>query len=87
MDGNCTSQCGSTFSVDHAMICHHGSLTFVHHNELHDFTAGWLRGVCHDVAVKPLLQLLTGESINPASANCCVDSRADIRARGFWDRW
>ena len=68
------------------MICHHGSLTFVHHNEFRDLTVGWLREVCHDVAVEPSLQPLTGESINLASANCFVDARADIHGRGFWGR-
>jgi len=53
------------------MICHHRSLTIiVHHNELHDLIAGWLHEVCHVVAVEPSLQPLTGESINPVSANC-----------------
>ena len=30
------------FSTDHAMICQHGGLTFICHNELHDLMAGWL---------------------------------------------
>ena len=78
--------CGSTFSADHAIICHHGGLTFVRHNELCDLTVAWLRKICHDVAVEPSLQPLTGEFINPASDNCCVDARADIHARSFWGR-
>ena len=53
--------CGSSFSVDHAMICRHGSLTFIHHNELRDLTAEWLQEVCHDVTVEPpLLPLNAG---------------------------
>ena len=32
--------CGTPFSVDHAMVCHHGGLTFIRHNELCDLTAG-----------------------------------------------
>ena len=68
--------CGAIFSVNHAMICHHGGLTFVRHNELRC-------EVCHDVAVEPPLQPLTGESLVPASANCGDDAQADIHARGF----
>ena len=45
--------CGASFSVDHAMICCHGDLTFICHNELRDLTASWLHEVCHDVAVEP----------------------------------
>jgi len=50
--------CGSSFSVDHiAMICKHGGLTFIYHNdnELRDLTADWLKEVCLNVAVEPLL--------------------------------
>ena len=78
--------CGSSFNVDHAMICRHGGLTFVRHNELRDLTATWLREVCHDVAVEPPLQPLSGESITPNSAIRGDDARADIHARGFWGR-
>ena len=42
--------------------------------------------MCHDVAVEPPLQPLTGEAIDPASANRRDDARADIHARGFWGR-
>ena len=43
--------CVASFSMDHAMICRHGGLTFIWHNELRNFTASWLHEVCHDVAV------------------------------------
>ena len=75
--------CGTSFSVDHAMICRHGGLTFIHHNELRDLTAEWLQEVCHDVTVEPPLN---GELITPSSANCSNTARADIHARGFWGR-
>ena len=45
--------CGSPFSPDHAMICRHGGLTFVRHNELRDITAERLNKVCYDVAIEP----------------------------------
>ena len=37
--------CGECFSPDHAMICCHGGLTFVCHNEIRDITAEWLEHV------------------------------------------
>ena len=58
--------CGSP---NHALICRHGGLTFVRHNELRYLTAIWLQEVCHDVTIKSPLQPLTGESITPGSAN------------------
>jgi len=61
------------------MICCHGGLTFVRHNELHDLTAGWLHEICHDVAVEPALQPPT--AINPATANHHDNACVDIHAR------
>ena len=78
--------CGTSFSVDHAMICRHGGLTFIRHNELRDLTAEWLQEVCHDVTVEPPLLPLNGELITPSSANCSNTAKADIHARGFWGR-
>ena len=78
--------CGTSFSVDHAMICRHGGLTFIRHNELRDLTAQWLQEVCHDVTVEPPLLPLDGEIITPTSANCSDNARADIHTRGFWGR-
>ena len=79
--------CGANFSADHAMICWHGGLTFVRHNDLRDITAELLSKVCNDVAIEPPLQSISGEVITPQSANRQDDSRADIHARGFWGQW
>ena len=76
---------GTSFSVDHAMICRHGGLTFICHNELRDLTAEWLQEMYH-VTVEPPLLPLNGELITPSSANCSNTARADIYARGFWGR-
>ena len=75
--------CGSPFTADHAMICRHGGLTFVRHNDLRDTTAELLSNVCTNVAIEPPLQSLSGEELTPRSANCQDDARADIHARGF----
>ena len=70
--------CGVNFSTDHAMICKHGGLTFVHHNDLHDITAELLPKVCCDVATEPPLQPLSSETITPRSANWQDFARADV---------
>ena len=70
--------CGSSFSANHAMICRHGGLTFVCHNELRDLTVAWLQEVCHDVTVESPLQPLSGESISPTTAICGDDAWVDI---------
>ena len=74
--------CGSSFSVDHAMICKHGGLTFLHHDELRDLTAKWLKEVCHSVAVEPPLLSLDEEAIAPVSANWSDEARTDVHATG-----
>ena len=78
--------CGSPFSPDHAIICPHGGLTFVRHNEICDVTAEWLNKVCYDVAIEPPLQHLSGETIVPMTANQQDEAHADIHAGGFWGR-
>ena len=85
---NVPSRCvyGASFTIDHAMVCQHGGLTFVRHNDLRDITAGLLSRVCSDVATEPPLQPLSGEVITPKSANRQDDARADIHAHGFWGR-
>ena len=40
--------------------------------------------VCHNVAIEPLLQPLSGELFSHRSANTQPNGRQDIRARGFW---
>jgi len=81
--------CGSSLSVDHVthcMICKHGGLTFLPHNELRDLTANWLKKVCHNIAVEPPLLSLDGKAIVPTSANWSDEAHADVRATGFWGR-
>ena len=65
------------------MICQHGGLTFICHNELHDITAEWLDKVCYDITIEPPLQQLTGETFIPATANWQDEARTDIRASEF----
>ena len=76
--------CGHGFTVDHAMNCSSGGFPTLRHNELRDFTAAVLSEVCHDVAVEPVLQPLSGESLRYATANVEDEARLDVSARGFW---
>ena len=55
------------------------------HNELRDLEAEMLDMVCYDVEVEPVLQVLTGESLE-RGANTAPDARLDIHARGVWER-
>ena len=77
--------CGVQFSVDHVMVCQRGGSIILLHNELRDLEAEMLRMVCNDVEVEPVLQEVTGETLNHG-ANKAPDARLDIHARGFWER-
>ena len=44
-----------------------------------------LRIVCNDVELEPVLQEVTGETLNHG-ANKAPDARLGIHARGFWER-
>ena len=55
------------------------------YNELQDLEAEMLRMVCNDVEVEPVLQEVTGETLN-RGANKVPDARLDIHARGFRER-
>ena len=73
------------FSVDHAMICKRGGFIIQRHNELRDLEADLLNLVCNDVETEPVLQEITGETLN-SGANLACDAHLDIHARGFWER-
>ena len=61
--------CGTSFFTDHAMICPHGGLPIMRHNDIRDITANWLSEVCPDVKREPPLLPLMGETIISQSAN------------------
>ena len=67
--------CGVQFSVDHAMVCQRGGFIIQRHNELRDLEAEMLRMVCNDVEVEPVLQEVTGETLNHG-ANKAPDARS-----------
>ena len=70
--------CGHGFTVDHAMNCSSSGFPTLRHNELRDFTTAVLSEVCHDVAVEPVLQPLSGESLRFATANVEDEARLDV---------
>ena len=78
-----TCECGSQFTIDHALSCKKGGFISMRHNELRNFTAKLLRTVCRDVTIEPTLEELNGE-ILPKSNNSSDNARLDISARGFW---
>ena len=67
------------------MVCRRGGFIIQRHDELRDSEAETLRMVCNDVAVGPVLQEVTGETLNHG-ANKASDARLDIHAWGFWER-
>ena len=79
-----TCSCGSNFTVEHMLSCAKGGYPSIRHNEIRDFTAHLMTEVCHNVAVEPHLQPLTGESLHGLSSNTEDGARLDVAADGFW---
>jgi len=66
------------------MNCSSGCFPTLCHNELGGFTAAVLSEVCHDVAVEPVLQPLSGESLRYTTANVEDKALLNVSAIGFW---
>ena len=79
-----TCECGTRFTLDHALSCKKGGFISLRHNQIRDLTANLLKTICHDVLIEPTLQQLTGESLHERTANITDDACLDIAARGFW---
>ena len=62
----------------------HGGFIIQRH-ELRDLEADLLDLLSNDVETEPVLQEITGETLN-SGANLACDARLDIHARGFWER-
>ena len=71
------------FDLIHALSCKKGRFVSFRHNYIRNITASLLTEVCKDVRVEPLLQQLTGESLQNHTAKG-NKVRLDICARGFW---
>ena len=68
--------CGVQFSVDHAMVCQRCGFIIQRHKELRDLESEIQRMVCNDMEVEPVLQEVTGETLNYGS-NKAPDARLD----------
>ena len=77
--------CGSTFGIDHAMICPKGGFSTLRQNKVRDITADLLSEIYSDVAVEPHLHLLSGESLQWRT-NSDDEAQLDVSARGVWQR-
>ena len=76
--------CSEKFTIDHALSCPRGAFPTIRHNEIRNLTGNLLTEVCNDVQLEPVLQSLTGETLNHATSNTHDEARADISARDFW---
>ena len=81
-----TCVCGTIFDIDHAMTCKRGGYISHRHDRIRDLYPKRLQKVCQDVSIEPHLRLLTGETLQYASANTSDFARLDIKARHFWTR-
>ena len=81
---NCV--CGKRQTVEHALSCSHGGFPALRHNDIRDITAKCLSEVCHNVAVEPELQPLTGQRLQLRTANSEEGAQLDVSAQGFWGR-
>ena len=81
-----TCQCGTSFSVNHAMVCPFRDFPTIRHKEVQDLTASLLTVVSHTVQTESPLQPVTSETFSLASANTADDACLDIKTRGFWSR-
>ena len=55
--------CGSGFTVEHALTCNRGRFSFLRHNKIRDLSAKFLTEVCPNVAIEPGLEPLFGETL------------------------
>ena len=67
------------------MVCQCGGFIIQRHNKRRDLEAEMLRMVCNDVELEPVLQEVTGETLNHG-ANKAADAPLDIHARSIWER-
>ena len=79
---NC--DCGTNFSIEHALSCPKGGFPSIRRNEIRDLTANLLSEVCNNVCTEPHLQPVTGKQLNGATANSQDGARLDIAANGLW---
>ena len=75
--------CGKTFDTQHAMSCKEGGFVTLCHNNLRNIADALLEEVCLDVAIKLILQPVTGNDLVPSTVNTNDNTRLDVSARSF----
>ena len=75
-------ECGMKLDLTRAFSCKKGGFLPLKHNHIRSTTASLLTEVCKDVRVEPLLQQLTGESLQNHTARG-NETELDICARAF----
>jgi len=76
--------CGETNSVNHSLICKHGSYTSMRHNSMRDSEAQIMRDVCRDVQTESTL-LPINKNDYERKVNTADNVRLDISARELWN--
>ena len=76
--------CGTPFSVEHALSCPMGGFPSIRHNEIRDLTANLLSEVCNDVCIEPHLQPVSSEHLSGSSTINQDGARLDVAANGLW---
>ena len=79
---NC--ECGSSFSLEHALSCKKGGFVSMRHNLIRNFIAKTMSQVCRDVQIEPQLQPMVGTEDIKQPKNTSDEARLDVAARGFW---
>ena len=74
--------CGAKHSTDHILMCKKGGYVSMRHDNLRNLEASFLREVCKDVKVEPVLQPI-GEA-ETLSSNRAEKARLDVSAIGVW---
>ena len=75
---------GSTSSLSMLLSAHRVDFPSLRHNDMRDITTNLLTEVCHNVAVEPDLQTLTGKQFQHRTANTEDGARLDVNVQGFW---
>ena len=71
--------CGTPFSVDHAMTCHMGGIPTIRHNEIRDIAATLLTDICHNVATEALLLKFSHPSFSQQRVEWAVKRQHSTR--------
>ena len=61
-------ECGMKFDLTHALLCKKRGFVSLRHNHIRNITASLLKEVCKELRVEPLLQHLSGESLQNHTA-------------------